>query len=228
MRTLLKLEFFKLNLKRVVISMMGMQIGFCFFATIAIFGAKQDGVNDFQNVIQMVVTMIIDCFLIFAGILTAKIIVSEYTKRTILLLFTYSYKKREILFAKILTIDIIIIFGALVSSIICVGYLCILDHMYNFIIGDFDKKAFALYLKQVIILVNVLSLFVFMPISIAIIKRRESTVFISSLLMLFIVQMIISQAASFAQTILLANTCGITLIMFAFMSVKRYWNRIVI
>ena len=82
MQLLIGLELFKFKkIKRYLIFCVLITIGMCLFTTISLFAIEQDRAANYNDAIKMMNAAIIDCYLIFSGVLITKVIVEEYTKK---------------------------------------------------------------------------------------------------------------------------------------------------
>lgn len=106
MKLLIQLELSKFKIKRYVLFFMLITIGMCLFTTISLFAIEQDKATNYEEAIKMMNAAIIDCYLIFSGIFATKVIVEEYIKKTVLILFTYSVSRRFLMLAKVLCVQI--------------------------------------------------------------------------------------------------------------------------
>ena len=104
MKLLIQLELSKFKIKRYVLFFMLITIGMCLFTTISLFAIEQDKATNYEEAIKMMNAAIIDCYLIFSGIFATKVIVEEYIKKTVLILFTYSVSRRFLMLAKVLCV----------------------------------------------------------------------------------------------------------------------------
>lgn len=226
MRLLVKLELHKFDIKKTLWGTIILWIGLCFFSTIAIFGSEQDGNNNYISVLRMVNAAVIDCFLIYAGILTTKVVVEEYTKRTILSLFTYSFRRINLILAKVFVILGITVVMALATELVCLGYLCAVDIRYDLIAGTLTLEDFTYWVCQLLISLFMLALFSLMPISVALIKKTNAYVFLSSLFMVLLVQMNVSQNTKLTKILISTVFGGSILCVVFFMSAKKCMNRL--
>lgn len=221
MKLLIKLELEKFNLKKYILGAVFIALGMCLFTTISLFAIKQEHASNFKDAIKMMNAAIIDCFLVFGGMLAVRMIVEEYTKRTVLTLFTYSIKRTHFMYAKIFVVIGMTVFLALVTEIICIGYLYLFGSFTEFALNPFSNADFKYWIVQVIWGMLILCTFSILQVSIAIIKKSSQFVYISSLLSIILVQMMISQEMEVC--VILAGGCFAYLFI---MAMKKYINQL--
>lgn len=178
MQLLIGLELFKFKkIKRYLIFCVLITIGMCLFTTISLFAIEQDRAANYNDAIKMMNAAIIDCYLIFSGVLITKVIVEEYTKRTALILFTYSVSRRHLMMAKVL-----LVLGAttcfmIITELISIIYLIVAGPYMRLALSRFNESDFEYWLIQfgwgIIITVS----FTLLNISMAFIKKTSQHVF---------------------------------------------------
>ncbi len=75
-------------------------------------------------------------FIVFAAILIAKLIISEYIKNTMSIMFMYPISRKKIIASKLLLIVIFTVIAMLVSQIIISLAVILLNHLFGFIEED--------------------------------------------------------------------------------------------
>lgn len=195
MKLLIKLELKKFNLKKYVLAGALITLGMCLFTTISLFAIEQEHATNYTDAIKMMNAAIIDCFLIYGGMLTVKMIVDEYAKRTVITLFTYSVKRTYLMFAKMFVIIGLTVCAALFTEIVCIAYLYLFGFFADLSLIAFSVNDFRYWIVQVIWGMIFLCTFTILQASVAIIKKSGQFVYISSLLSVMLVQMMISQEA---------------------------------
>ena len=105
MQLLIQLELSKFKrAKKYIIFSVLITIGMCLFTTISLFAIEQDKATNYTEAIKMMNAAIIDCYLIFSGILITRVIIEEYIKKTVMILFTYSVSRWHWMMAKVLLV----------------------------------------------------------------------------------------------------------------------------
>ena len=164
---------------------------------------------------------IIDCYLVFSGILVTRVIVEEYIKRTALILFTYSVSRRHLMLAKVLLVLGITVCFTIITEVISISYLIVAGPHMKLALNTFSEADFVYWLTQfgwgIILIIG----FILLNISVAFIKKTSQHVFLTSLLSIIIVQILISQDIQKLSLVL-----GIIFIILTEISVKKYADKI--
>lgn len=218
---LMQLELSKFNIKKYILCSIFIMIGICLFTTISLFAIEQDHATNFENSIKMMNAAIIDCYLIFGGILTIKVIVEEYLQKTISVLFTYSVNRHELMLSKVVLILGITVIFWLVTEIVSISYLVATSNRLGLALNEFSTEDFIYWLVQLGWGFIIMICFILLIVDAAFIKKTSQYVFMSSLLSIIVVQIIISQSLEKSVVFLGALTLWITML-----SIKRYSDRI--
>lgn len=222
MQLLIRLELFKFKkVKRYILSSVLITIGMCLFTTISLFAIEQDKATNYSEAIKMMNAAIIDCYLVFSGILVTRVIVEEYIKRTALILFTYSVSRRHLMMAKVLLVLGITVCFTIITEVISISYLIVAGPHMKLALNTFSEADFVYWLTQfgwgIILIIG----FILLNISVAFIKKTSQHVFLTSLLSIIIVQILISQDIQKLSLVL-----GIIFIILTEISVKKYADKI--
>ena len=222
MQLLIWLELSKFKkIKRYMISCVLITIGMCLFTTISLFAIEQDKATNYNDAVKMMNAAIINCYLIFSGILITRIIVEEYIKRTVLILFTYSVSRRHLMMAKVLLVLGVTTCFTIITELISITYLIVAGPHMKLALDRFNEADFEYWLIQfgwgIIFTIS----FTLLNISIAFIKKTSQHVFLTSLLSVIITQILISQDIQKLSLIL-----GIIFIILTGISIKKYADKI--
>ncbi|MCX2826856.1 ABC transporter permease [Bacillus pseudomycoides] len=74
-----------------------------------------------QGILLMASAMVRGTFIVFAGVLIAKLVIEEYKNKTILLMFSYPINRKKIIASKLLITAILTFITILLSNIFIVG-----------------------------------------------------------------------------------------------------------
>lgn len=221
MKLLIQLELSKFKIKRYVLFFMLITIGMCLFTTISLFAIEQDKATNYEEAIKMMNAAIIDCYLIFSGIFATKVIVEEYIKKTVLILFTYSVSRRFLMLAKVLCVLGITVCFAIITEIISITYLIVVGPHMKLALNPFSEADFVYWVTQFGWGILLIISFTLLSISIAFIKKTSQSVFLTSLLSVIMVQILISQDVQKLSLVL-----GMIFTILTEISIKKYADRI--
>lgn len=193
MQLLIQMELSKFKINKYIISSILITFGMCLFTTITLLASEQDNSSNYAEVVKMMNAAILDCYLIFSSILIMKVIVEEYMKKTVWVLFTYSVNRVHLMVAKLLLVLGITVSFTVVTEIICIAYLIVVGPYMKLSLPTFDQADFVYWLTQfgwgIVLIIG----FTLLCINIAFIKKTSQSVFLTSLFSIAIIQIIISQ-----------------------------------
>ncbi|TCZ80980.1 ABC transporter permease [Paenibacillus albiflavus] len=121
MLKLMKLELKRFKLKGYMIGFAICSIVISAFMIMMIFSPKFDDsrvVENYEMLFVMISTFIRATFMVYAGVLIANLVVSEFKDRSITVLFLYPIPRKKLLTAKLLIVVILTYFAMLLSYII--------------------------------------------------------------------------------------------------------------
>ena len=134
---LIKLEFKKYKLQRYILAAI-----ICIVAIMA--SMTSDFVKDSNRAIdtgntmlrnlRMSIMIVTITFIIFSAVLTAKIMISEYKNKTILVMFTYPISRRKIIISKMLIVVGFTMISILIGDLVCSSYMIILNSLEQYMI----------------------------------------------------------------------------------------------
>lgn len=218
---LMQLELSKFKIKKYILCAVFIMIGICLFATISLFAIAQDHATNYENSIKMINAVIIDCYLIFGGILIIKVIVEEYLKKTISVLFTYSVDRYKLMLSKVILILCITNIAWLITEIVSISYLVTVGNRLGLALNEFNAGDFIYWLIQLGWGFMIMICFILLIVDVAFIKKTSQYVFLSSLLSIVVVQVIISQNLEKSVVYL-----GILALLITMLSIKKFSGRI--
>lgn len=221
MKLLIRLELSKFKIKRYILSFVLITIGMCLFTTISLFAIEQDKATNYEEAIRMMNAAIIDCYLVFSGIFVTKVIVEEYIKRTVLILFTYSVSRQFLMLAKVFLVLGVTVCFTIITELISITYLVVAGPHMKLALNTFSEADFAYWFTQfgwgIILIIS----FTLLSISVAFIKKTSQHVFLTSLLSIIMVQILISQDMQKLSLVL-----GVIFIILTEISLKKYADKI--
>lgn len=222
---LLKCEMKKIKVKTYIISGGILILLLCFFMFVAMDSAKQGlekPVMTYSAITKAISTFTIDAFIVYGAVLTAKLIIEEYTTKTILIMFSYPVKRENMIIAKILLIDIFLTVGVIISDFICTTAVTFLDRKFDLLAGSFMAEDFFNIVTFTIIGILMTTIFSLLPYAIGIWKKSVSSTIVSAILTAFIVQVIMSQSTAVWQVLAGMFISSVFIVFAANYISKRY------
>lgn len=217
MKLLVQLELSKLNSKRYIVIPFFITVIMCYFSTVLLFGLEDEKAVNYTKYIWMSTAAIIECYMIYAAILVKKIIIDEYSKKTILTLFSYSINKYKLMVAKIILILILTTFGAVVTQIVCMDFIILVEPHLKLSLNAFSKADFSKWLVQFGWSFVIIFCYTLLIISIGFIKKSSHAVWVCVLVSLFTIQIIMSQGMQ-----VLTPFIGAIVLILTDMAIRNY------
>ncbi|MED0958386.1 ABC transporter permease [Bacillus paramycoides] len=94
-------------------------------------------IRDPQMILLMASTLVRATFIIFGSVLIARLIISEYKNKTILLMFSYPINRREMMSSKLAITAIVTFITVILSNILVVGVFFGIDSYFSILPNSF-------------------------------------------------------------------------------------------
>jgi ABC-type transport system involved in multi-copper enzyme maturation permease subunit len=188
MKKLIRLELDRFSLKPHFIGLAlanGIILILCIF-TSAFLSAAEDllsatGLPEVQlDTITVAMILVRATLIIWEAVLIAQLVIEEYNKKTIDLLYTYPVHRVNLIFAKLILISVIMLFFHIVSSVFQNGLIFLLSGQISFITYSFE----ALH-EQILIALSTVFLS-FLPLTIGVIRKSSIATIVSSIIIVTI------------------------------------------
>lgn len=150
-------------------------------------GAEDYAYADYQTAFMIIDTFVRATFIIFAGALLSKLVISEYRNKTMNVMFTYPIQRHKIIAAKL-----IIVFGftfvmIMVTDLLMGALLLTINHFYTFIPGTLSTQdALGFLLKYSMNSLSAASM-ALIPLFFGMRKHSVTTTMVSSILLVLVV-----------------------------------------
>jgi len=215
MTNLIKIELKKFSIKSHLIHlaianfiMLGLLTPILLFA-----GADEASVD----VVSLISTLNLATFIVWQGVLIAKIIVEEFRSKTIFLLFTYPISRKKLIVSKLVVVNTTIFLSMLATLTLQNTYFTILARFapqleYSLTIGEIGLIA---TLSIASIMMGMLSLFVGM------INKSTIATIVSSLIVVAIMGTSVGEAGGLITSAAITLGVGAVGIILAYMSVRN-------
>ncbi len=94
-------------------------------------------IRDPQTILLMASTLVRATFIIFGGVLIAKLIIDEYKNKTILLMFSYPINRKKMMISKLAITAIVTFITVILSNILVVGIFFGIDSYFSILPNSF-------------------------------------------------------------------------------------------
>ncbi|MGG1634567.1 ABC transporter permease [Paenibacillus sp. NRS-1760] len=89
--------------------------------------------ESYANMFFMNDTLVRATFIIYASVLLAKLVISEYQNKTMSLLFTYPVSRKKLIFAKLIMVAVWAFTCIIIANALLTGYILLLNSIFGYI-----------------------------------------------------------------------------------------------
>ncbi|MCW3794359.1 ABC transporter permease [Paenibacillus sp. LS1] len=185
-------------------------------------GAEDYAYASYETAFMIIDTFVRATFIIFAGTLLSKLVISEYKNKTMNVMFTYPIQRHKIIAAKLIIVFVFTFVMIVVSDLLMGSLLFIANQFYSFIPGSLtNQDTLGFLLKYGISSLSAASM-ALIPLFFGMRKHSVTTTMISSILLVLIVCSGFSgSGGSIHSLIVIPLTLGAVGIWIASMSMVR-------
>ncbi|MFB5251053.1 ABC transporter permease [Bacillus mycoides] len=140
MLRLMKLEMKKFKLGWYVKGAIVANIAILALLIFVSFVAQIEGdpeIRDPQTILLMASTLVRATFIVFGGVLIAKLIIDEYKNKTILLMFSYPINRKKMMISKLAITAIVTFITVILSNVLVVGLFFGIDSYFSILPNSF-------------------------------------------------------------------------------------------
>ena len=214
MTNLIKIELKKFSVKSHVIQLIVANIAILALLTpLFIFVAPEE---EYLDLVALVSILNLATFIVWQGVLIAKIIVEEFQSKTIFLLFTYPISRKKLIVSKLVIINTVIFFSILVTQIFQNTALTILSQFvpqleYSLSIYEIGTVA---VISVASVMMGMLSLFVGM------IKKSTIATIVSSIVVVAMLGGSVGEGVGLIMQIPVSLSVGVVGVILAYIAIK--------
>ncbi|WMM26365.1 ABC transporter permease [Tissierella sp. MB52-C2] len=204
MMQLMRLELKKYKLQYHIIGVVIAILLIMAFITISLVDSMTDPTqtkDTYESTFMAINLLITVIFLVYSSVLISKIVISEYNNKTIMILFCYPLSRKKLMITKLLMVSIFTIIAMTISYLCCTFYLIGIDYFFDMVQGTFNISYLNPYITEAvtsIVMSGVLSL---IPFVIGMQKKSVPVTIVSSLLVIFLRQVIITKNMGYRETL---------------------------
>ncbi|MBU5314373.1 ABC transporter permease [Tissierella carlieri] len=204
MMQLMRLELKKYKLQYHIIGVIIAILLIMAFITISLVDSMTDPTqtkDTYESTFMAINLLITVIFLVYSSVLISKIVISEYNNKTIMILFCYPVSRKKLMITKLLMVSIFTIIAMTISYLCCTLYLIVMDYYFDMVQGTFNRSYLNPYILEAvtsIVMSGVLSL---IPFIIGMQKKSVPITIVSSLLVIFLRQVIITKNMEYRETL---------------------------
>lgn len=133
---LIKMEMKKIKLERYVKAALVTAIGVTGLLFLLLFADRNEMPTSNTDFLVLVDSIIRSVFIVFSGVLIARLVIDEYNDKTIDLMFTYPIRRKKIMASKLLIVIVFTFLTILLSRIFTTFTLFILNSIFPFVSSE--------------------------------------------------------------------------------------------
>ena len=182
---LLKLEIRKFRLPRKIMTAI-FAVAFCIlFITVSLVDSMTDP-EQTKDTFE-------STFLVIGLLVSFIFLISEYSQRTITILFSYPLNKKLLIVIKMMLIMAFTAISLLFGYVCCCGYIVGMDYAFDMLEGSFQISYLSEWVPMAVTGTIICSVLSWWPFVIGMIKKSVPATIVTSLIVLFVRQLIITK-----------------------------------
>ena len=155
--------------------------------------------DTFESTFLIIGLLVSSIFLVYSSVLTARFVIGEYDRRTIILLFSYPLNRKGLIAGKMMIIMVYTAVSVMMGYICCTGFMIIADNYFDMLEGTFEISLLQTWIPAAAIVCTILSVW---PFIIGMIRKSVSATIVSSMIVVVFRQIIISKNAANRESLL--------------------------
>lgn len=196
MAHLIRLELKKFGIARNVIFTFAAILFSILFITVSLWDSVTDPeqTKDTFESTYLVIGLLMDfIFLVYASVLTARLVIGEYNQRTITIMFAYPLNRMELIAGKLIIIMVYTAVSMAVGYICCSGYIIFADRFFDMLEGSFQPSMLQTWIPMAVTTVVVCTVLSLWPFIIGMVRKSVPATIVTSLIVIVFRQVIITK-----------------------------------
>lgn len=141
-------------------------------------------------------------FLVYSSVLTARLVIGEYSQRTITIMFSYPLNRMKLIASKLIIIMVYTAISMAIGYICCSGYIVLVDRFFDMLEGTFQISMLQTWIPMAITTVVVCTVLSLWPFIIGMIRKSVPATIVTSLVVIVFRQLIISKNITYQESLL--------------------------
>ena len=199
MAHLIKLELKKFGTARNIIFTFAAILFSILFITVSLWDSMTDPEqtkDTFESTYLVIGLLMSFIFLVYSSVLTARLVIGEYSQRTITIMFSYPLNRMKLIASKLIIITMAI------GYICCSGYIVLVDRFFDMLEGTFQISMLQTWIPMAITTVVVCTVLSLWPFIIGMIRKSVPATIVTSLVVIVFRQLIISKNITYQESLL--------------------------
>ena len=158
--------------------------------------------DTFDSMFTVVGLLMSFIFLVYSSVLTARLVIGEYNLGTITIMFSYPLNRKHLIASKLIIIMAYTAISMAVGYLLCSVYLIVADRTFDMLEGSFQLSMLQTWIPTAVIIIVVCTILTLWPFIIGMIRKPVPTTIITSLIVIVLRQVIITQNPTNQETLL--------------------------
>lgn len=205
MAHLIKLELKKFGTARNIIFTFAAILFSILFITVSLWDSMTDPEqtkDTFESTYLVIGLLMSFIFLVYSSVLTARLVIGEYSQRTITIMFSYPLNRMKLIASKLIIIMVYTAISMAIGYICCSGYIVLVDRFFDMLEGTFLISMLQTWIPMAITTVVVCTVLSLWPFIIGMIRKSVPTTIVTSLIVIVFRQVIITKNTTNQESIL--------------------------
>ena len=205
MAHLIKLELKKFGTARNIIFTFAAILFSILFITVSLWDSMTDPEqtkDTFESTYLVIGLLMSFIFLVYSSVLTARLVIGEYSQRTITIMFSYPLNRMKLIASKLIIIMVYTAISMAIGYICCSSYIVLVDRFFDMLEGTFQLSMLQTWIPMAITAVVVCAVLSLWPFIIGMIRKSVPTTIVTSLIVIVFRQLIISKNTTYQESLL--------------------------
>lgn len=205
MAHLIKLELKKFGTARNIIFTFAAILFSILFITVSLWDSMTDPEqtkDTFESTYLVIGLLMSFIFLVYSSVLTARLVIGEYSQRTITIMFSYPLNRVKLIASKLIIIMVYTAISMAIGYICCSGYIVLVDRFFDMLEGTFQISMLQTWIPMAITTVVVCTVLSLWPFIIGMIRKSVPATIVTSLVVIVFRQLIISKNITYQESLL--------------------------
>ena len=154
MAHLIKLELKKFGTARNIIFTFAAILFSILFITVSLWDSMTDPEqtkDTFESTYLVIGLLMSFIFLVYSSVLTARLVIGEYSQRTITIMFSYPLNRMKLIASKLIIIMVYTAISMAIGYICCSGYIVLVDRFFDMLEGTFQISMLQTWIPMAIV-----------------------------------------------------------------------------
>lgn len=217
MAHLIHLELKKFRVARNILFAFAAILFSIFFISVSLVDSMADPEqtkDTFESTFMVIGLLMSFIFLVYSSVLTARLVIGEYSQGTITIMFSYPLNRQQLIASKLIIILIYTAISMAMGYLLCGGYIIAADKIFDMLEGTFQIALLQTWIPTAIGSIVVCMILALWPFIIGMLRKSVPATIITSVIVIVLRQVVIAKNSTNQETTL--QILLLAMITFAF------------